>query len=259
VASLLAVALERTRFAEIARRTELKSADQNLRLTILSALSHDIRTPLTSLVGTVDTLRLGHKLSPENRNLLLNGLREQALSIQHLVINLLEMAKLQSGGIELNKEWQPIEEVLGATLRQAMDMTIERKLAVKIQDDLPTLRIDAVLIERALWNLIENACKYSPEASPIDIAASLRGNCIDVSICDRGPGLPAGKEEDLFRPFQRGDSESSIPGVGLGLAIARDIVEAHQGKLLANNREGGGSCFHVLLPVGTPPSLNWDS
>lgn len=258
VASLVAVALERTQFAEIARQSELRSADQNLRFTILSALSHDVRTPLTSLVGTVDTLMLGHKLAPENQNLLLKGLREQVLSIQHLVINLLEMAKLQSGHIELNKEWQPIEEVLGAALRQAMDMTIERNVSVKIQDDLPTLCIDAVLIERALWNLIENACKYSPETSPIDITASQQGNCIDLAICDRGQGLPPGKEEDLFRPFQRGNTESSIPGVGLGLAIAHNIIDAHQGKLLANNRDGGGSCFHMQLPVGTPPSFKFE-
>jgi two-component system sensor histidine kinase KdpD len=249
VASLVAVVLERTYFAEIARQSELKSADQKMRFTILSSLSHDIRTPLTSLVGTVDTLMLGHKLSPENQKLLLTGLREQVLSIHHLVINLLEMAKLQSGSVELNKEWQPIEEVLGSALRQAMDITMERGVTVKIQDNLPNLHIDAVLIERVLWNLIENACKYSPEASPIDITASQQGNYIDVAICDRGPGLPLGKEEDLFRLFQRGDSESSIPGAGLGLAIARNITDAHQGKLLANNREGGGSCFHLLLPA----------
>ena len=256
VASLVAVALERTQFVEIARQTELKSADQNLRFTILSSLSHDIRTPLTALVGTVDTLMLGHKISPGNQQLLLKGLREQVLSIHNLVINLLEMAKLQSGSIELKKEWQPIEEALGSALRQAMDITMERSVSVKIQDNLPTLCIDAVLVERALWNLIENACKYSPEASPIDITASQQDDYIDVAICDRGPGLPQGKEDEIFRLFQRGDSESSIPGAGLGLAIARNIADAHRGKLSANNRQGGGSCFHLLLPVGTPLRLD---
>ena len=257
VASLVGVALERTHFAEIARQSELKSADQNLRFTILSSLSHDIRTPLTSLIGTVDTLMLARKLPPEKQDSLLNGLRAQAQSIHRLVSNLLEMAKLQSGGIKLNKEWQPIEEVIGTALRQANDITQERTVTVDIADDLPPLQFDAVLVERVLWNLIENACKYSPERSPIEITASQNGKFVDVAVCDRGPGLPHGKEEEIFRLFQRGVLESSVPGAGLGLAIAHNITEAHQGKLLAMNREGGGSCFHMQLPAGTPPPLNF--
>lgn len=256
VASLVGVALERTHFAEIARQSELKSADQNLRFTILSSLSHDIRTPITSLIGTVDTLMLARKLSPEKQDSLLNGLRFQAQSIHRLVSNLLEMAKLQLGSIKMNKEWQPIEEVIGTALRQAADITQERTVAVDIADNLPPLQFDAVLVERVLWNLIENACKYSPEGSPIEIAASKNGEFVDVAVCDRGPGLPHGKEEDIFRLFQRGVPESSVPGAGLGLAIAHNITEAHQGKLLAENREGGGSCFHMLLPAGAPPTLD---
>lgn len=256
VASLVGVALERTHFAEIARESELKSADQNLRFTILSSLSHDIRTPLTSLIGTVDTLMLARKLSPEKQDSLLNGLRAQARSIHRLVSNLLEMARLQSGSIRMNKEWQPIEEVIGTALRQAADITQERNVAVDIANELPPLQFDAVLVERVLWNLIENACKYSPEGSPIEITASRNGEFVDVAVCDRGPGLPHGKEEEIFRLFQRGVLESSVPGAGLGLAIAHSITDAHGGKLLALNREGGGSCFHMLLPAGTPPALD---
>ncbi len=256
VASLVGVALERTHFAEIARQTELKSADQNLRFAILSSLSHDIRTPLTSLIGTVDTLMLARKLSPEKQDSLLNGLRSQAQSIHRLVSNLLEMARLQSGSIKMNKEWQPIEEVMGTALRQAADITRERDVAVDIADDLPPLQFDAVLVERVLWNLIENACKYSPEGSPIEIRASKNGEFVDVAVCDRGPGLPHGKEEEIFRLFQRGVVESSVPGAGLGLAIAQSIINAHQGMLLAKNREGGGSCFHMRLPASSPPCLN---
>lgn len=255
VASLVGVALERTHFAEIARQSELQSADQNLRLAILSSLSHDIRTPLTSLIGTVETLMLARKLSPEKQGLLLDSLRAQARSIHRVVSNLLEMANLQSGNIRMNKEWQPIEEVIGTALRQAVDITQERKVTVEIDDDLPPLQFDAVLVERVLWNLIENACKYSPEGSPIEISASRNGEFIDVAVCDHGPGLPKGKEKDIFRLFQRGTPESSVPGAGLGLAIAHNITDAHQGRLVAENRQVGGSCFHMLLPAGTPPAL----
>ncbi|WP_153110167.1 ATP-binding protein [Propionivibrio limicola] len=253
VASFVAVVLERAHFAEMARSNELKSTAQNLRLTILSSLSHDIRTPLTSLVGMADVLMMGRNLAAEKQASLLSSMRSQALSIRQLVSNLLDMAQLQSGKVELNMVWQPVEEVIGATLKQAADITCDRDVDLRIEDGLPPLRFDAVLIERALWNLVENACKYSPEQTQIRITASRQGEFVDVTVSDRGPGLPPGKEENIFGLFQRGNPESCIPGAGLGLAIARDIAVAHRGQLFANNREGGGSSFHLLLPIQSPP------
>jgi two-component system sensor histidine kinase KdpD len=259
VASLVAVALERTHFAEVARQSELAKVAQDLRCSILASLSHDIRTPLTALVGTADTLLLSGKLDQEKQKSLLGGLRDQAESIHHLVVNLLEMTRLQTGAVELNRAWQPIEEVLGATLKLAGDMTGQRTVAVAIEPGLPPLLIDAVLIERVLWNLLENACKYSPESSPIELSATRQGDFVDVAVLDRGPGLPPGREESIFRLFQRGDGESNIAGAGLGLAIARSITDAHQGQLLAKNRPDGGSSFHLLLPIGSPPELELEN
>lgn len=259
VASLVAVALERTYFAEIARQNELANVAQELRCSILASLSHDIRTPLTALVGTAETLLLSGKFDPEKEKSLLGGLRDQALSIHRLVVNLLEMTRLQTGAVELNRAWQPIEEVLGATLKLAGEMAGQRSVAVAIEPGLPPLLIDAVLIERVLWNLLENACKYSPESSPIEISITRQGDFVDVAVLDRGPGLPAGREESIFRLFQRGNAESNIAGAGLGLAIARSITDAHQGQLLARNRPGGGSSFHLQLPIGSPPELELEN
>lgn len=257
IGSLIAVALERTHYLEMARDIEVRHAAESLRNTILSSLSHDIRTPLTSLVGTADTLMLAHVLPPERQRSLLRSLREQALSIHQLVNNLLDMARLQSGSVELNLAWQPIEEVVGATLQQIRSVAETRVIEVSIERNLPPLKIDATLMERALWNLLENAVKYSPADTPIELNIRQIDGDIDIVVCDRGPGLPSEDIESLFGLFQRGQSESSVPGAGIGLAIVKSIADIHQGKLWATPRKGGGSCFHISLPVGQPPDINF--
>jgi len=134
-------------------------------------------------------------------------------------------------------------------------------IELSIDKDLPPLKIDATLMERALWNLLENAVKYSPDDTPIEL--NIRrikdggGDNIDIEVCDRGPGLPSDDGESLFGLFQRGQTESNVPGVGIGLAIVKSIADVHQGKLWARQRSGGGSCFHLSLPVGQPPEINF--
>jgi len=252
VASVVAVALERSFFAAKARETEVKHAAEALRSSILSALSHDLRTPVTALVGMAETVALG-KVPAERQKPLLEAIRNQALSIGQQMTNLLDMAKLSAGKFELNTDWQPIEEVLGATLQQAESHWPARKIHVTLAPDLPPVNIDAVLIERVLWNLIENAIKYAPADTTIEISAKPSEAQIRIEVCDRGPGIDHERREQLFELFQRGKTESGIPGVGLGLSIAKTIVEAHGGSISARNREGGGSCFTIQLPVGNPP------
>ena len=254
LAAVVAVALERTHFAEMARQTELRRSAEALRNSILAALSHDLRTPLTVMVGLADTLALG-KVSAERQKSMLAALRNQALSLSQQVTNLLDMARLRSGSIELNEAWQPIDEVIGATLRLVRGQWKDREISVDIPPDLPPLRFDAVLIERLLWNLLENAIKYSPADTPVELVVRRVGAWLEVMVCDWGPGLPAEGGEELFGLFRRGQSESSIPGVGLGLAIARGFAEAHGGQVLAENRLGGGACFRLRLPLGSPPTL----
>lgn len=253
VASVVAVALERSCFAEIARETEIKHSAEALRSSILSALSHDLRTPLTALVGMADTVALG-KVAPDKQRQMLEAIRTQALSISHQMTNLLEMARLSEGKFQLNTAWQPIEEVLGATLHQAKVQWKDRVFELELPADLPPVKIDAVLMERVFWNLIENAVKYSPEETPIDLSVAQPGQAMTVSICDRGPGIPASQAAKIYETFQRGRQESGIPGVGLGLSIARTIVAAHGGELEHHPRPGGGSCFTVRLPLEPAPA-----
>ncbi len=249
IASLAAVALERTHFADAAHQSEVRHSTEVLRNSILSALSHDLRTPLTGLLGMAETLSRG-RISPERQQALLETLRTQALHINQQVTNLLDMARLRSGTVELNKAWQPAEEVIGVTLQQARTQWKDRPISVSLEPGLPPLYYDAVLMERALWNLLENAIKYSPPGSPIELTVRRQNGHALISICDRGPGLPKGLDSDtLFSMFRRGNPESNIPGVGLGLAIARTIAEAHEADILAENRPGGGACFSLRIPL----------
>lgn len=254
VASLVAVALERSRFAEMARETEVRHASEVLRSSILGALSHDLRTPLAALVSMADTAALG-KASPERQKRLLEAISKQAMTICQQMMNLLDMAKLSSGNVELNRAWQPVDEVVGVVLTQIRGQWRDREISVDLPRNLPPVCIDAVLIERVLWNLLENAIKYAPADAPIELAVRQLGDRLEISVSDSGPGLPDGDAGRLFNLFQRGRQESDVTGVGLGLAISRSIVEAHEGEIGASSRLGGGACFHFTLPIGNPPDV----
>ena len=184
------------------------------------------------------------------------GIGEAALRMNSLVNNLLDMARLQSGPVQLNRQWQPLEEVVGSALK-AMSGTLDpRRVHVSLPEDLPLVHIDAVLIERVLCNLLENAVKYTPPGSPIEIGAATASERVIVTIADHGPGLPKGREEAIFQKFERGRKESATPGVGLGLAICTAIVEAHGGTIHGETRPQGGASFIFELPRGVPPQID---
>ena len=174
-----------------------------------------------------------------------------------LVNNLLDMARLQAGAVKLNRQWQPLEEVVGSALKSMGSTLAQHRVSVRLPDDLPLLDFDAVLIERVLVNLLDNAVKYTPPGSRIEIGAALgERDTIAIWVEDTGPGLPAGREEEIFKKFERGQKESATPGVGLGLAICRAIVEAHGGNIHAEKREDGGARFVFSLPRGNPPVVD---
>jgi two-component system sensor histidine kinase KdpD len=182
-------------------------------------------------------------------------MRDEARRMSTLVGNLLDMARIQSGGVTLNLQWQLVEELVGGALRAARWQLDGRQVAVRLPRDLPLVRFDAALLERVLCNLLENAAKYTPQEAGIAIEADAdRGaGWLRLRVLDDGPGLPPGREDSLFGKFVRGRAESPIAGVGLGLAICRAIVEAHGGRMRAHNRAGGGACFECSLPLGEPP------
>lgn len=255
LASLIAVALERLHYVEVAQDSEVKMLTERLRSSILSALSHDLRTPLTALVGLADSLFLVKPALPPAALETAQALHEQAERLAGLVGNLLDMARLNAGEVTLRREWQPLEEVVGASIKLLGNALAEHPVKVMLDRELPLLAFDAVLIERVLCNLLENAAKYAPAQTPIELRARLAGAVVEVAVLDRGPGFPAHRRDELFNMFVRGQSESGKPGTGLGLAICKAIVEAHGGTIAADNRPEGGAQVCFTLPVGDPPSI----
>jgi two-component system sensor histidine kinase KdpD len=252
-AALIAIALERVHYVGVAQDALLKMESERLRNSLLAALSHDLRTPLTALVGLAESLALTAPRLSTAQLETAEAIQDEARRMSTLVSNLLDMARIESGEVTLNLQWQPLEEVVGAALDAARGMLQRHHIEVRIPRDLPLVKIDAVLIERVLVNLLENVSKYTPPGSTVTLSAGVIGDRLSVSVSDNGPGLPAGQEEAVFQKFTRGEREPATPGVGLGLSICRAIIESHQGKIVAAQRPGGGATFTFTLPIGNPP------
>ena len=255
-ASLIAIALERVHYVEVAQDTTVQMESERLRNSVLSAISHDLRTPMSVLVGLADSLFLTQPPPTGQQTEIARALKDEALRVSGQVNNLLDMARLQSGRIELNLQWQPLEEVVVSALKTLERAFVEHRIKVSLDDNLPLVNIDSVLMERVIYNLLENTVKYTPAGSSVEIGANVRETVIEVWVDDNGPGLPEGKEDVIFKKFERGQPEGATRGVGLGLAICRAIVEAHAGEIHAENRPQGGARFIFTLPRGNPPSLD---
>jgi len=256
-AALAAMALERVHYIDVAQGATVQMESERLRNSLLSALSHDLRTPLAVLVGLADTLMNSLPALTPPQQALAAAIGEKTLRMTDMVTNLLDMARIQSGEIRLRVEWQSLEEVIGAALKSSHGALGQRPLSVHIDPAVPLVECDAVLIERVLANLLENAGKYTPPACPIQVIVRPVDDAVRISVRDHGPGVPKGREEAIFDKFTRGTVESATPGVGLGLAICRAIVEAHRGRIWVEpTGPAGGATFNFTLPMGVPPPLD---
>lgn len=270
LSSLVAIALERVHYVQVAQDTTVQMESEQLRNSLLAALSHDLRTPLTALVGEADVLANALTSDPVSAPVstqanavpdtklrdTARAIRDQAMRLGALVNNLLDMARLQAGHVQLNRQWQPLEEVVGSALTLAAPLLGTRTVTVDLPPELPFLEFDAILMERVFYNLFENAGKYTPAGSHIALSARVAGERMEIRVSDDGPGLPRGREEAVFEKFTRGARETPVSGVGLGLAICRAIVEAHHGRIRAENHPEGGVSFVITLPLGTPPAMD---
>ncbi|QDW50988.1 DUF4118 domain-containing protein [Burkholderia sp. KBS0801] len=272
-AAQIALALERVHYVEIARDALVNMESERLRNSLLSAISHDLRTPLTTIVGFSSMLANARGAAPhtpaadrsaQREGELVDAIHDEALRMTGIVTNLLDMARLQAGSVQLKREWSLLEETVGAALAACKRVLAQHPARVSLPADLPLLQMDAVLMERLFTNLFENAAKYTPADTPIDIGAERVTDdghpFVRVHVDDHGPGLPSGMETRIFDKFTRGEKESATPGIGLGLAICRAIVEAHGGRIGALNRTGPdgrvtGARFWFTLPVDTPPAV----
>jgi len=255
LARQIAIALERVHYVEVAQQAVVEMESERLRNALLGAISHDVRTPLTALIALAESLQT---LPAEQHGAAAQAIVAQARALNALVNNLLDMARLESGigdgAVNLRRDWQSVEEVAGSAIRAAQPALGGRAVQTALAPDLPLVEFDAVLIERVLVNLLENAAKYG--APPIVLGATATPAALVLTVRDHGAGLPAalqGHEQTLFDKFTRGQAESATPGVGLGLAICKAVVSAHGGDITAANPRGGGAEFTVTLPRRAPP------
>ncbi|MCE9589286.1 MAG: sensor histidine kinase KdpD [Planctomycetes bacterium] len=254
----IALAVERNRFAHEARTSQVQAETEKLRSSLLSSVSHDLRTPLAVITGASSSL-LDRKPADESSRELLRIIQDESERLTRLVGNLLDITRLESGTIALNKQWQPLEEVVGSALGR-MDIRLTgRAVETNIPGDLPMVAVDGVLLEQALIHLIENAIKYTPADSPIEVTARAADGQVVVEVADSGPGLEPGEERKVFEKFYRGGLSHGQRGAGLGLPICRAIIEAHGGRVWAQNRTPPlhGAVFRFTIPVdGAPPALD---
>ena len=248
----LAVALERAQLGEEARAAALRARTEEMRSSILSAVSHDLRTPLGTITGAATALRDQAGLPRATTRDLVDTICEEAERLERLVSNLVEMTRIESGAVTPKREWVPLEEIIGVALSRLESNLRGRRVATKLPDDLPLICVDPILIEQVLINLLDNAAKYSPAGTPIEIHAQGNGT-LAVEVRDRGSGLPQGDEATVFERFFRHGGTS---GVGLGLSICKAIVEVHGGRIMARQREDGGAVFRLELPLSEtgPPA-----
>ena len=255
VAVLIAIALERVHFVTVAREVTVQMEGERLRSDLLATLSHDLRTPLTAILGLAETLQLEATGLSRDQDALIDGIRDQAQRTSELVENILDMARLESGEVCLRREWQSLEEIVGSAIKARVSALAAHPINVALPVDLPLVECDATLIERVVVNLLENAAKYTPPGSAIYISACIEANEIRVAVADCGAGVPRGLESKIFGKFVRANKSADVPGLGLGLAICRTIVEVHGGRIWVENLPVGGANFVFTLPRGNPPNI----
>jgi two-component system sensor histidine kinase KdpD len=244
----MALAIERACVAEEAQVAHLQTETERMRNAILSSVSHDLRTPLATIMGGASSLAQKDGVRDERaRKDLARGIYEEAQRLDRLLRNLLDITKLESGAVQLHKEWLPLEEVVGAALTRLERSLHDRSVRTVLPPGLPLVHVDGILLEQVFMNLLENALKYAPPSTPIDIGASIEDHTLIVEVADRGPGLSAGEDTRIFEKFYRGMHTHG--GAGLGLTICRGIIEAHGGRIWAEPRDGGGARFRFTLPL----------
>jgi two-component system sensor histidine kinase KdpD len=246
----VALAIEGARLAEQARQTELLEATEKLQTALLNSISHDLRTPLVSITGALSSLEeASPALDEEVRRSLIETAGEEAERLNRLVGNLLDITRLEAGAMRLHCEACDVQELIGSSLEQIGTPLKNRQVKVEIPPKLPLVPLDFVLFSRVLVNVIDNALKYSPPDKPIDIKARVSNHSLEITVADRGEGIPAGDLEHIFDKFYRVQRPDNVSGTGLGLSISKGIVEAHGGTIRAENRRGGGAIITVRLPL----------
>ena len=252
-ASQIGLAVERAQLAENAEGSRLDAERESLRNTLLASISHDLRTPLSVIAGAGSALaQHGAALDEQTRVNLARSVETKAREMSELVSNVLDLMRFESGHLVLRRDWQTLDDLVGAALTNLESKLTGHPVEIRIPQDIPPVHVDATLIVQVFSNLFDNIAKYTPSGTRVYVTAQVDGIFVRVLVEDEGPGLPVGSPERLFDKFQRGNDEGTVVGVGLGLAICQAIIRAHGGEIAAQRREGGGARFELTLPSEEP-------
>lgn len=259
LAGQLALTLEVERLEQSAQQAKLDGEAEHMRSALLSAVTHDFQTPLAAVMGSASSIvEMGLQLPREEIVALAANIFDESERFSRLINNLLRVTRLQSGAMSLQKELQPLEEVVGAALNRLESALGGRTISLDFPADLTLLRLDGPLMEQVFINLLENALKYTPNQSSLSLRAWEEERSLEVEVADRGAGLEEAEKERIFELFHRGDGDGGRPGYGMGLAICRAIIQAHGGRIWAENRPGGGASFRISLPLERPAQTGGD-
>jgi two-component system sensor histidine kinase KdpD len=252
--AVLAITIERLHYVEVANQAELDRISESLRATILSALSHDLKTPLTVIMGLSESLSNNTNSMAEPTLSVSRDIYNNALRLKTMVNNLLDIVRLEQGRMALGLEWHSLEEVVGAGIQYlGQSLTNHHSVRVRIAPDFPLVEMDAILMERVFSNLLENAAKFSPSGSLIEIDASIHENTAHITVSDQGPGFLPADRDTAFERYNRGALAHMQEGLGMGLSICQMIIKAHGGDIALLNRPEGGACVKVILKLGNAP------
>jgi two-component system, OmpR family, sensor histidine kinase KdpD len=249
----VALSIERTRLSDEAQQAHVRVETERMRNAILSSVSHDLRTPLATITGAASSLLDERSaLDAHDRLELSRAIYREADRLDRLLKNLLDMMRIEAGAVQLKKDWHPLDEIVGAALSRLEERLRNHRVKTTFPQDLPMVQIDGVLLEQVMMNLLENAAKYAPTGSVVELSASAGDREVVVEVADRGQGIPPGEEARIFDKFYRA-KPAVEGGVGLGLTICRGIIEAHGGRIWAENRTGGGAVFRFAIPLSEDP------
>jgi two-component system, OmpR family, sensor histidine kinase KdpD len=252
-AGQIGLAIERALLAEEAEHARVAAETESLRNTLLGSISHDLRTPLAVIASASSALRDPQvALDAATRMRLATSIESKAQEMSEIISNVLDLMRFEAGEIKLRRDWQTVDDLVGTALHRLGDRLQNHPVEMRLPADLPPVHVDAPLVTQVFANLLENAARHTPPGSRIRISATSAEDSVTIVVEDNGPGLPPGDPDRLFAKFQRGHEESSAGGAGLGLAICRFIVNAHGGRISAEQHAGGGARFVFSLPTLEP-------
>lgn len=255
-----AAMIEHARLRRESLQIEVLQRTDTLRAALISSVSHDLRTPLTSIKAAASSLLQDDvQWNDEERHSFTQAIEHEADRLNRLVENLLDLSRIESGALKPEKEWYPIDELLHDVLGRMQPLLHGREIETKVPEDLPPVELDYLMIDQVVTNLLENVLRYTPAGSPLEIAVSTAETELLLSVADRGPGIPSGDLERIFDKFYRvldhARATGATGGTGVGLSVCRGLIEAHDGRIWAENRQGGGAIFHFTLPLHRTQSV----